>query len=295
MKKIAIFLAFLAVGLGLFLSSPQRRYRTFPQALITLQRAGAFSPGKEKNPNPAKIEPLVLGIENLEEVTNCQNYLTKWLNQQPAQWGVVIYDLKNQEKFVFNHRQKFHAASVMKLVTAAATFEWMEENRAEFDFWIWGQTLEQRLTQLINQSNNYQWADLNSLVTLEKSQKLLQQNKLIDSDVYTNTMSPEDVFLLLQKIYQGELASPKHRNFLLSTMQHTINENRIPAGIPAETVVAHKYGTWQGNIHDAGIIFTPNPYILVVMTQNVPGAENKIAQFSHLVYQIFEQNQCWPK
>jgi len=294
-KKLAILLAFSALGLSIFLSSPQRRYHTFPQALIALQRAGAFSPGAKETIIPIESEKLVLGAQELEDVADCQNYLESWLAQQPGEWGVVVKDLVHQEKFSFNSHQTFHAASVMKLVTAVTVFDWMEENRAELDFWVKGQTLRQRLTLLINQSNNYQWADLNTLVTLKKEQELLKANGLDDADIYTNTMSAEDVFLLLNKIYQGLLLNSKRRDFLLQTMQNTINENRIPAGIPDDIPVAHKYGSWQDNIHDAGFVLTENPYLMVVMTHNVPAAEAKIARLSHLVYQMFEQNKCWLK
>jgi beta-lactamase class A len=259
----------------------------------------------------AEPQRLVLGVQSLAlypqtikagqpedhllTTNTCQEQLSSWLEQQPEQWGVVVYDLVRQEKFTFQNHEVFHAASVMKLVSATAVFQWMEENRMELDFWVWGQTLRQKLTQLINQSNNNQWADLNSLVTLKKEEQLLKTNGLNDSDVYTNTMSAEDVFLLLQKIYQGQLCNQEHRDFLLEAMQNTINENRIPAGIPANVAVAHKYGTWQGNMHDAGFVFAENPYLLVVMTNGVPNVESKIAQFSQLVYQIFAQNQCWLK
>jgi len=157
---------------------------------------------------------------------------------------------------------------------------------------VWGQSLEQRLTSLINQSNNSQWADLGALATLNRTQRILEENGLIDSNIYTNTMSAEDVFLLLQKIYEGKLLNEKNREFLFQTMQNTINESRIPLGISKEVAVVHKYGTWQANIHDVGIVFSDTPYIIVVLTNNVPQAGTKIADFSSQVYEIFSQGSC---
>ena len=180
----------------------------------------------------------------------------------------------------------------MKLATAVSVLDWAQENKKGLDSLIWGQSLRQRLNLLINKSDNNQWADLGNLVTLSRTQKVLKENGLTGSNIYTNTMTAEDVFLLLKKIYGENLLNENNREFLFKIMQNTINEKRIPMGIPKETAVVHKYGTWQTNIHDAGIVFYKNPYILVVLTNNTSQAEEKIADFSSQVYQIFSQRSC---
>ena len=43
----------------------------------------------------------------------------------------------------------------------------------------------------------------------------------------------------------------------------------IPAGLPAETRVAHKTGEITRIHHDAGIVFGPNPYVLVVLMRGI--------------------------
>jgi len=295
MKKKVFLLIIFSVLLGAIW--------IFPSSLISLRRAGIFSQGWIKENNYLLPKRMVLGINLLSysisyeqallASPDCQKKLFSWLTSQNGKWGVVIYDLVQQEKFSFRSEQKFHAASVMKLATAISVFDWAQENKKGLDSFIWEQSLKQRLTLLINKSDNNQWADLGALVTLRRTQKILKENGLIDSNIYTNTMTAEDVFLLLKKIYDENLLDQNNREFLFKIMQNTINEKRIPVGIPEETAVVHKYGTWQGNIHDAGIVFYQNPYILVVLTNNTPNAEVKIAEFSSQVYQIFSQGNCW--
>ena len=41
------------------------------------------------------------------------------------------------------------------------------------------------------------------------------------------------------------------------------------AGVPEEYDVAHKYGWYEGAVNDVGIIYTPEPFLLVVYTQDV--------------------------
>jgi beta-lactamase class A len=43
----------------------------------------------------------------------------------------------------------------------------------------------------------------------------------------------------------------------------------IPAGIPGGTPVAHKTGTITKIHHDAGIVYGPHPYVLVVLTRGI--------------------------
>lgn len=44
--------------------------------------------------------------------------------------------------------------------------------------------------------------------------------------------------------------------------------------------VAHKYGSYEGNIHDYGIVYGKEPYIIGVFTKSVPDAEELIANIS---------------
>ena len=309
-QKNFLLILFLILFIFLipFFIVPSFTYRLFPQAPISLRRAGAFSAGWSKKDDYPLPKRMVLGTKDLLTYSmsyhlvgkqasplilkDCQENLNSWLSNQPGKWGIVVYDPIQKEKFSFKSKQKFHAASVMKLATAVSVFNWMEENKKELDSLVWGQSLRHRLTLLINKSDNNQWADLGTLVTLPKTQKILEENGLIDSDIYTNTMTANDVFLLLKKIYQENLLNEKHREFLFNAMQNTINEKRIPAGVPEEIPVVHKYGIWQSNVHDAGIVFYEKPYIIVALTKNAPQAEQKIAELSKKVYKIFSKQDC---
>jgi len=291
-----------------FFAFPSFAYRLFPQIPISLRRVGGFSAGWPKKEDFPLPKRMVLGTRDFMAYSmsyrivgkqasplilkDCQENLNLWLENQPGKWGVVVYDLASQEKFSFGEDQKFHAASVMKLATAVSVFDWMEENKKGLDSLVAGQSLRQKLTLLINKSDNNQWANLGALVTLPRTQEMLEENGLLNSDIYTNTMTANDVFLLLKKIYQESLISNEHQEFLFNAMQNTINERRIPAGVPEEIPVVHKYGIWQGNVHDAGFVFDEKPYIIVAMTNSANQAEQKIAELSNKVYEIFSEGNC---
>ena len=51
--------------------------------------------------------------------------------------------------------------------------------------------------------------------------------------------------------------------------------------------VAHKYGSYNGYVHDYGIVYSENPYLIGIFTKNVASADELIAQIS---LQVLEKN-----
>ena len=66
--------------------------------------------------------------------------------------------------------------------------------------------------------------------------------------------------------------------------------DEIPAGVPAGSPVAHKTGSITAVLHDAAIVYPRGrpPYVLVVLTRNIPDekvARALIADLSRIVYE----------
>jgi len=63
--------------------------------------------------------------------------------------------------------------------------------------------------------------------------------------------------------------------------------DRIPAGLPPGTTVAHKTGDITRICHDAGIVYAPTPYVLVVLVRGIDDQKKSaavIADISKAVY-----------
>ena len=70
---------------------------------------------------------------------------------------------------------------------------------------------------------------------------------------------------LLAAIDRGGVLSPESRAVLLDTMTRTsTGKTRIRAGVPEDTLVAHKTGTLAGVTDDVGIIRLPDGRHLAV-------------------------------
>lgn len=104
----------------------------------------------------------------------------------------------------------------------------------------------------------------------------------IDYTSKGNKITPNIEFEILKFIY----ANRENSNFahLLEVLTQTKFNDRMDKYIPTE-ITAHKIGTYGCYIHDVGIILDDNPYILIMYTNNVDNAAEKIAQVSKSIYE----------
>ena len=105
-----------------------------------------------------------------------------------------------------------------------------------------------------------------------------------------NTTTARDLGMLLEAIEKRSAASPRSCTAMLEILSRQEFNGEIPAGLPPGTRVAHKTGQITGVLHDAALVYLPgkSPYVLVVLTRNIPNdrvARTLIADLSRLVYE----------
>jgi beta-lactamase class A len=114
--------------------------------------------------------------------------------------------------------------------------------------------------------------------------------------ISTRTSStPRAMVALLAGIDRGGALSPQSRAVLLDTMTRTsTGRNRIRAGLPAGTLLAHKTGTLSGVTDDVGIVRLPDGRHLA-MAIFVTGPEGHtahaglISQIARTLYEGYSQ------
>lgn len=104
-----------------------------------------------------------------------------------------------------------------------------------------------------------------------------------------NTTTARDLGLILRAIEEGKSASAGATREMLAILQAQEFNEKIPAGLPPGTRVAHKTGEITAVSHDAAIVYPPGrkPYVLVVLTRGILDgnkASKLIADISALVY-----------
>jgi len=105
----------------------------------------------------------------------------------------------------------------------------------------------------------------------------------------SNTTTARALANLMAAIERGQAASPASSDSMRAILLRQAFNDEIPAGLPAGTRVAHKTGSITGILHDAAVVYPADgkPYVLVVLTGNIPDgavATALIADLSRLVY-----------
>jgi len=106
----------------------------------------------------------------------------------------------------------------------------------------------------------------------------------------TNTTSPKDLSDLLIRVSQGELLSLRSRDRLLEIMRKTVTDTLLPQGLDPGAVIAHKTGTIDSSVGDAGLIDMPSGKryaitVLVLRPTDDHRAQELIRRISRATYQ----------
>lgn len=113
----------------------------------------------------------------------------------------------------------------------------------------------------------------------------------IDGATKSNYLTTRDVNMFFQKLYRGEVVSPKYDKMMIDFMKANTNTTKIVAGLPNGVECAHKTGAITGREHDCGIVYSENgDYVIAVLGELVPNggtAYANIAKISKAVYEYF--------
>ena len=108
-----------------------------------------------------------------------------------------------------------------------------------------------------------------------------------------DSASPLAIARFLARLDKGEMLTPASRNFLFDVMARCrTGADRIRAGLPAGTPVAHKTGTLAGISNDVGIVTLPDKrrIAIAVFTRGIaegPARAKVIADATRAVFNAF--------
>lgn len=105
----------------------------------------------------------------------------------------------------------------------------------------------------------------------------------------SNSMTARDLAALFAALERGQVAGPADTRDMLDILLAQEFNEKIPAGLPPGTRVAHKTGEITAVSHDGGVVYPPGraPYVLVVLTRGVRDGRASaalIADISRIVY-----------
>lgn len=278
---------------------------------------------KESNHSFRKILGATQEVKKVSDA-ELQGKIESFLEGKEGDYAIYIKDLlpEGKRNVYINSDQSYEAASLYKLYLMAAVFEAINKKEMSLDTEISAKlshlegvlgsvdygyqhlssnevatyTVAECLDRVARISDNYAAIMLAEKVGWDSLQDVADEAGATNTSIKTPiSTSAEDVGLLLEKIYKGEIASFEASEQIIDFLTKAQINNRIPAKLPENLKIAHKTGELAQVRNDAGIVFLEgNPYLIVMMTKNLIGEDEAIenlAEVSKIVYDYYSSGE----
>lgn len=249
----------------------------------------------EENTN--NVDETKSNADEVEKIV--QTYLKeKKLNEN--NFAFFYYEPETEKTYIYNGGSYFTAASTIKVPLAMiyydkinngdlnldSTFQYQEGDYEEGagttaaiykvgDYVPLSYLLEQMIVNSDNTATNILKTGLGG----EKAYRILikQYTKQeLPSEFNDQNITSANYSLdILKKLYENQ---EKYKT-LIELMKKSSGGGYLKKNITT-CEIAHKYGSYEGNIHDYGICFSKPKYLIGIFTQKVPDAENLIADMN---------------
>lgn len=244
-----------------------------------------------------KAEKEKAGFVNLE------SEIKSYLASDESRIGLIYYDLTLGTSIEMNPDMEFAAASTVKVPMNMALMNLAQKGSIDFE-----SSMEYTESDYEGGTGILQGKDRSDpipLRTLSEYSIVYSDNiatqmiiRKIGRDVMYDSFSKmagrevartgnmttaADNAAYLKRLYANPDNNPYYE-FLITNMKNTIFHDRIDKYIPQE-LAAHKIGNYASYVNDVAIIYTERPYVLVVFSNGVSDAPEKIAQISKMIYE----------
>jgi len=258
-------------------------------------------PGRTGN-DPEESEKMKIKMKQLKKEVK------EKIKKFPGKVGLVIYETGTGKKIGINTDEVFESASLVKIPIMLEVYNRMRDGKITEDDLVMlrdyhkvggSGVLKNRksgtkwkvsklIELMIEESDNTATDMLIELLGMKAIEKSAKEHGMKDTTlrrkIYAfeeidrgkdNLTTPQDMFLILKELYEGEKIESKYRAKMLNILKGQKRNDIIPRHLPKNVECAHKTGGLAGTLHDCGIVYPArgNPYILVLMSKNVADEE----------------------
>lgn len=262
---------------------------------------------EETNVEEADVEETVVeetmdtNVENLINQIRVENHLNE------NNFFFFYYNLEEKKYYFYNENTYFTAASTIKVPVAMLYYDKVADGELSLS------------DTLLYNSDDYEAGDGSTAADYSVGDNIpisyLLEQSIVNSDntalnilihsigyetckeeltKYSDAAISEEFFKsnvangsyyydVLQYLYQN---SDKYSE-LIEYMKQSSGGEYLKANLP-QYEVAHKYGSYDGYVHDYGIIYGQNTYLIGVFTKNIADASNLIAEIGEKVVNCVE-------
>ncbi len=208
--------------------------------------------------------------EKIVDTSTMSDEIQSIIDENPSlQIAVAITDLTNGKTYSVGTTAGFKAASITKLITAAAYLHLTEKGDLSLTQTISVISANTLLQRMIVNSDNTSWHTLNTKITSNTLEDYAAQIGITSYSADTNTIKAEDINILLSKLYSKDLLNDENTDLLLSYMKNSTQTNYIVDNASSYSTVYHKAGWLEDRVHDTAIIDDgSHPYALTIFTKS---------------------------
>jgi beta-lactamase class A len=106
-----------------------------------------------------------------------------------------------------------------------------------------------------------------------------------------NTTTARGLLQLFDAIARGKAVDQKSSGEMIEILERQSFNDGIPAGLPAGTRVAHKTGEITKIHHDAGIVFAPRPFVLIILIHGLADTKDSATLMANITRQLYRATQ----
>lgn len=270
--------------------------------------------------NAGKISDDIVQVDRQDTVNiniqKIKDSLQSYISQFKGQYGIYFIDLAEGYEFGINDSDVYTAASTVKIPLNLLLYRKIENgtinpddmliyNEDDFEEGTGIIQLEQygkeylikELSRLsIEVSDNIATNMILRLIggrNLKNYMRASGGTVVVDGE---NLSCPYDMAVYIKKVYELYKENSSLGKELMTYFENTVFNERIPKLLPENIRVAHKIGNWPlVAYHDVGIVFTPKPYVISIMSKEVDESEafDVIANISRKVYDFMTQTDTY--
>jgi beta-lactamase class A len=106
-----------------------------------------------------------------------------------------------------------------------------------------------------------------------------------------NTTTARALLQLMEAIARGAAVDADSSQRMIEILERQTFNDRISAGLPPGTRVAHKTGEITRIQHDAAIVYAPRPFVLVVLTRGLEDPKQGGALIAEITRRLYQATQ----
>jgi len=247
-------------------------------------------------------EKALKAEQEKEAFSDLKSQLNSYIGSDKSRIGLIYYDLEVGTSIEINPDMEFAAASTVKVPMNITLLDLAQKGSVDFDSSVqYKESDYEGGTGILQGQNRSKPIPLKTLseYSIKYSDNIATQmiirtigrdrmydkfDEMAGQAVPSSGNMTKPVYnkAYLKRLYTNPNNNPYY-GFLITNMKNTIFHDRIDKYIPQE-ITAHKIGNYSSYVNDIAIIYTKRPYVLVVFTNGVADAPEKIAQISKMIY-----------